>query len=135
LYARLNPTLFAARSPLVTRGLDQVRFPDEELVVGTAPMLGHKIAKGYADPVGMVVQEVNGVKIKNLRHLVETLRDCTDEYLVFHFADEGSEVLVFDRKEMSKATAEVLEDNGIAPSRRGSADMLKTWNETSVSSR
>jgi hypothetical protein len=135
LYARLNPGLFAAKSPLLTRHFDRVRFSGEELVVVTAPMFAHKIAKGYGNPIGCVLQEVNGVPIKNLRHLVETLRDCTDEYLVFRFADERSEVLVFDRREMDKVTAEILEENGIAPSRRGSADMIKAWQEKDLSSR
>jgi hypothetical protein len=90
-------------------------------------MFGHKIAKGYANPVGKVVADVNGVQIKNLRHLVETLRDCKDEYLTFRFADAWSELLVFDRQEMERATEEILEDNGISATRRGSADLLKAW--------
>src|SRR5262249_46344970 len=127
MYARLNPAAYASESPLLSRRFDRVRFPGEELVVVTAPMFAHKIAKGYDDPAGRVVREVNGVPIKNLAHLVETLRDCTDPYLVFRFADGGNEVLVFDRREMEKATEEVLEEHGIAPSRRGSADLVKVW--------
>ena len=51
----------------------------------------------------------------------------TDEYYTFRFAGEGIETLVFRRAEMTKATDEILEDNGIAPNRRGSEDMLKVW--------
>ena len=98
-------------------------------MVVTHPMFEHKIAKGYQDPVGQVLEEVNGKKVKNLRHLVEILRDSTEEFLKFRFAEEGSEILVFKRKEMSKATEEILEDAGIAPSKRGSRDMLKVWNK------
>ncbi len=129
LYARMNPALIGAGSPLVTRRFDRVAFPGEELVVVAAPMFPHRIAKGYDDPVGRVVQEVNGVRVKNLRHLVETLRDCTDEYLTIRFADGWGEVLVFDRREMDRATAEVLEDNGIAASRRGSEELLQVWKQ------
>ncbi|HEY1381657.1 MAG TPA: trypsin-like peptidase domain-containing protein [Gemmataceae bacterium] len=127
LYARMNPGLYGAGGPLITRRLDKARFPGEELVVVTAPMFAHKIAKGYGDPVGLVVRDVNGVAVKNLRHLVETLRDSTAEFLTFRFADEPGTILVFDRKEMDKATEEIMEDNGIAPSRRGSADVLAAW--------
>jgi S1-C subfamily serine protease len=130
-YAQRNPELTWSNSPIMTRFSDRVRFPGEELVVVTAPMFTHKIAKGYADPVGKVVAEVNKVKIKNLRHLVETLRDCKDEFLTFRFADEGSPVLVFDRKEMDKVTEDILEDNGIAPSRRGSKEILQVWKKKS----
>ncbi len=125
MYGSLNPDLYGSNSPMVNRRFDRVRFPGEELVTVTAPMFSHKITRGYADPVGRVVREVNGVKIKNLRHLVETIRDCQDDYLTFRFAEDGSAVLVFDRKEMDKATDEVLDENGIA--RRGSADVMKVW--------
>jgi S1-C subfamily serine protease len=135
LYGRMNPALYASDSPLITRRFERVSFPGEELVVITAPMFAHKITKGYGDPVGRVVKEVNGVRIKNLRHLVETLRDCADEYLTFRFADEWGEVLVFDRAEMDRATEEILEDNGIAASRRGSDDLLRVWKQKTAGGR
>ncbi len=93
----------------------------------SARMFRHACAKGYADPVGKVVKDVNGIPIKNLRHLVECLRDCKDEFLTFRFADNFSDLLVFDRKELAAATQEILEDNGISVNRRGSPDMLKIW--------
>ena len=62
-------------SPLVTRRGDQPRFDGEELVVVTSPMFPHRIGKGYDNPLSKVVKEINGVRIKNLRHLVEILRD------------------------------------------------------------
>jgi S1-C subfamily serine protease len=127
LYLRLNSAIYESNSPLVTRRFDRAQFPGEELVVVTRPMFDHKIAKGYDDPAGRIVKEVNGVRIKNLVHLVETIRDSKDTYLKFRFADEGSEVLVFDRKEMNRVTKEIMEDNGIAPTRRGSEEVLKVW--------
>jgi hypothetical protein len=126
-YARLNPDLYTSNSPMVNRFFDRVQSPDEELVAVAAPMFTHKISKGYGDPVGRVVREVNGVPVKNLRGLVETIRDGKDEYLTFRFAEDWSEVLVFDRKAMDAATEEILEENGIAPSCRGSPDVLKIW--------
>jgi S1-C subfamily serine protease len=130
-YGRLHPGLYACQSPLVTRRCDRVRFPGEELVVVTSPMFAHKMTKGYRDPVGQVVREVNGVRIRNLRHLVEVLRDSKDEFLRFRFAEQGSELLVFNRREMDRATEEVMEENGIPPSRRGSEDMLAVWKRKS----
>jgi S1-C subfamily serine protease len=128
-YVRMRPDLNSIQSPLFTRYSDRVRFPGEELVVVTSPLFSHKIAKGYEQPLGQVVTEVNGTKVKNLKHLVELLRDGKEEYVTFRFAEDGSEVLVFRREEMNKATEEILEDNGISPTRRGSADMLRVWNE------
>ena len=36
-------------------------------------------------------------------------------------------MLVFDRKAMDAATAEIMEDHGIAANRRGSPDLLQVW--------
>src|SRR5262245_38431340 len=129
MYARIRPDLDSIQSPMLDRISDRVQFPDEELVVVTSPLFAHKISKGYDDPVGQVVKQVNGIEIKNLRHLVETLRDCTDEFLTFRFAESVSEMLVFRRDELTKATEEILEDNGISPNRRGSEELLKVWKQ------
>jgi S1-C subfamily serine protease len=134
-YFRLNPNLSTSRSLLLGRRYDRMSFPGEELVVVTTPMFDHKIAKGYDDPLGQVLAEVNGQKVKNLRHLVEILRDSSDEHLKFRFADEGSEILVFRRTEMNRATNEILEEAGIAPSRRASRDMLAVWNKRAAAPR
>jgi S1-C subfamily serine protease len=135
LYFRMNPGLYGSKTPLITRRNDRVRFPGEELVVITRPMFEHKIGKHYDDPVGQVVQEVNGVRIKNLVHLVETIRDSKEKWLQFRFAEERSEVLVFDREEMNRLTEEIMEENGIAPSRRGSAEVLAVWKKGAKESR
>jgi S1-C subfamily serine protease len=127
LYGQMNRFLYFDNSPLVTRSTDLVSFPGEELVVVSAPLFKHKIAKGYVDPVGKVVDRVNGMHIKNLRNLVETFRDCKDEFVTIRFADDWSEVLVFVRREMERATEVILEDQGIAATRRGSAELLKLW--------
>lgn len=127
-YARIKPALLYGRNPFVVRCNDRVRFPDEELVIVTSPLFPHKIAKGYADPIGQVVREINKTPVRNLGHLVELLRDAEGEFVTFRFAEEiASELMVFRREELDAATAAVLEDNGIAPSRRGSEDMLAVW--------
>src|SRR5262249_14598501 len=123
-YLEINPS---PRSPLLLRRGDRPRFAGEELVVVTAPMFEHKVSRGYASPAGQVLEQLNRTKVKNLRHLVELLRDSKDEFLTFRFED-GGEVLVFRRTEMARATEEILEDAGIAPGRRGSRDMLAVWN-------
>jgi S1-C subfamily serine protease len=112
-------------SPLLQRQGEKVRFPGEELVLVACPMLRHKCVRGYNDPVGRVVAEVNGVKVKNLRHLVEVLRDCQDDHVTFAFAGRLGEVLVLARKDMTEVTRQVMDDNSIP--RRGSADLVELW--------
>ena len=87
-YYRASPGLMARNSPIVTRGGDRVRFQGEELVVVTSLLLPNRMTRGYGEPIGQVVESVNGTRIKNLRHLVETLSDSRDEFLTFRFAEE-----------------------------------------------
>jgi S1-C subfamily serine protease len=124
-YYQINPGIAGRSSPMSTRRSDRIAFPDEELVVVTSPMLPHRMTRGYSEPIGQVVESVNGVRIKNLRHLVETIRDGRDEYLTFRFAERGSETLVFRRKAMLDATEPLMGQNGIP--RRGSEDVLAVW--------
>lgn len=111
---------------------DKVRFAGEELVVVTSPLLRHKITRGYRDPVGQVVAQVNGQDVKNFRHLIELLRDCKDDYLTFHFTEERAEIMVLPRGSLDRVTQELMEENGI--SRRGSPDAMAVWNKTNPKS-
>jgi hypothetical protein len=125
-YFQYNPMLAGRGSPMTTRRSDRARFPGEELVVVTAPLLRTRMTKGYSDPFGQVVSQVNGTRVKNLAHLVALIRSCKDEYLTFRFAEEYAETLVFRRQVMLGATESLMSENGIP--RRGSDDVLAVWN-------
>ena len=114
-------------SPLITRMGEKEHFPGERLVAVTSPFFPNKLAKGYSSPFPNVVKSVNGVHIKNLAHLVEVLRDCKDEFVVFDFDTRSGETPVFPRKEMVEATDEILTDNGVRS--QGSPDVLAVWNK------
>jgi S1-C subfamily serine protease len=124
-YYRANPGIGVRNSPLITRSADRVRFPGEELVVVTSPMLPRRMTRGYGEPISQVVESVNGTRIKNLRHLVETIRDCRDEFLTFRFAEEGAETLVFRRQAMLEATEPLMSQNGVP--KRGTDDVMAVW--------
>lgn len=113
-------------SPLMTRSGDKPAFEGESLVVVPSPFFPHKLSKGYSTPITDVVKTVNGIKIKNLNHLVEVLRDLKDEFVVFQFDHLGGEGLVFPRKEMVAATDEILKDNDVLS--QGSAEAMAIWN-------
>lgn len=106
---------------------DKPSFPGEQLVVVTSPLLRHKVARGYVDPVGFVIKEVNGTAIKNFQHMIEVFRDCKDEYLTLAFFDKRAPVIVLPRQEMETITQEVMEDNSIP--RRGTPDAMAVWNK------
>ncbi|WP_406696799.1 trypsin-like peptidase domain-containing protein [Singulisphaera sp. Ch08] len=125
-YIQGNPIALAG-SPLLSRAGDRAAFPGEELVVVTAPLLAHKIAKGYGNSFGQVVSHVDGVRVKNLHHLVEMLQQGQGEFVTFRFFGELSETMVFRRGAIEEATDQVMSENGIP--RRGSGDVMAIWNK------
>ena len=118
--------LSVVRSPLAVRRGDQPAFPGEDLVLISSPFFPHKLAKGYSPHVAFVLKTVNGTAVRNLRHLVELVRDSKDEFITLEFDSRGGEALVFPRQEMLAATDEILNDNGVRA--QGSPDMLEVWN-------
>jgi S1-C subfamily serine protease len=116
-------------SPLVGRRGEGPAFRGERLVIVSSPLFPHKLSEGYGNPVGQVLQAVNGISVKNLGHLVEILRDCRDDFVSFTFAEHWSESIVLPRAEALAATEGILDDNGIR--NQGSSDMLAIWNKES----
>lgn len=100
-------------SPLTNRRADEPKFDGEELVVMAGRAFPHRITRGYSISPAMTLESVNGTAIKNLRHLVELLRDLKDPQVEFRFHEMGAELLVFNREEIAAATEEILTDNGI----------------------
>jgi hypothetical protein len=117
-------------SPLMTRLGDKPDASREELVVVSAPFFPHKLVSGYSNRVGAVVESINGVPVRSLRHLVSLLRDSKDDLVVIRFAQRVSETMVLPRKAMLEATDAILQDNGIRT--QGSADMMEVWNGKSA---
>jgi len=113
-------------SSLVKRMLGKPAFPGESLVVVAAPFFPHRLSQGYSNPMGLVLQRVNGVSVRSLVHLVELLRDQTSEFVTFEFEGVFTETLVFPHREVLAATEEILTDNGVRS--QGSADTLAVWN-------
>jgi S1-C subfamily serine protease len=118
------------RSPLVIQRGDSPSAEREELVVISSPFFPHKLAKGYSNPSAGVVDSLNGVKIRSLRHLVTVLRDLKDEFVVVQTDNRGGEAMVFPHKEMLAATEDILTDNGVRA--QGSPDLLEVWRQAAA---
>jgi S1-C subfamily serine protease len=119
--------LFSARgSPLIRRMGDKPAFPRERLVVVASPFFPHKLCEGYTNPMTEVVKSVNGIPIRNLPHLVEVLRNCKDEFVMFEFDNRFGETLIFRRDDIVAATDDILTDNGIRS--QGTPDEMAIWN-------
>jgi S1-C subfamily serine protease len=125
--ARWSEWLNAMGSPLLTSVGKKASFDGEEMVVVPSPFFPHKLSKGYSDPSVQVVKTINGIRIKNLAHLVQVLHDCKDEFITVEFDNRFGETLVFPRAELQAATDDILSDSGIRS--QGSPDTLAIWNK------
>lgn len=125
-HAGLNAQFLARRnSPILQRMDDPPAFEGEQMVAGPYKMHTHKIGKGYEVQFFPILKKFNGEPVKNLKDLVTKVKASKDEYLVFEWADDDAETLVFKREDLMKSTDEILDDNGI----RGqmSDDLKAVW--------
>jgi S1-C subfamily serine protease len=116
--------LIDRQSPLITRCNADAAFADEQLVIVSA-IFPHRLSRGYDDAIHQVVTHVNGKAVRNLRHLVELLRDSQDQHLDFRFADRPPLTVVLDRKEALDAMEDILSDNGVR--NVSSPDLRAVW--------
>lgn len=123
--AALNAYSYNA-SPLVTRRGDMPDANHDELVVVSSPFFPNKLVTGYSNRFGSVIQSINGIPVRSLKHLVSVLRDLKEELVVIHFDQRNGETMVLPRKAMLEQTESVLSDNGIRS--QGSPDMMAIWN-------
>jgi len=114
-------------NPPFTRLGERPTFPAERIVIVAQPMLTHRIGKGYNNPYADAIAEVNGVRVRNLKHLVELLRDATGPFIEFTFACKYTDTIVFKRQEAMDATEEILADNSIR--QQCSSDIAPVWNQ------
>ncbi len=119
-------TLVESGTPMLNRYGEEPAFEGERLVLVSSPFFPNKLTKGYSNPSSSVVKTVNSIHVKNLRHLVEILRDSKEKYITIEFGNRGGETLVFPRTELMAATDDILADNGIRL--QGSPDILSVWN-------
>ena len=115
----------ARRSPLVTRSADGPTPERQELVVISSPYFPHRLAIGYPDPTGVVVKSINGTPVRSLRHLVQLLRDNTDEFVRIEPDNKFGETLVFPHKDMLAAMEGILSDNSVRS--QGSPELMDVW--------
>jgi PDZ domain len=113
------------RSPLITsRGVSPT--PErEELVVISSPYFPHRLAIGYGNPSGDVVKSINGVNIRSLKHLVQVLRDNTEEFVRIETDNKEGETLVFPHKDMLAAMDGILTDNSVRL--QGTPALMDVW--------
>ena len=98
--------------------VDNKNFPDEEAVAISFCFADVGI-EGYIGCDRSLVRSVNGVKVRNLRHLVELVESCKEGFVCFGL-DRNTEwdvKVIVDAKEMRETTARVMKRNQIPADR------------------
>ena len=93
-------------------------FVDDE-PVAISFCFSDKAIEGYRGAANSLVRSVNGVKVRNLRHLTELVDQCHDGFVRFGL-DRGNEwdnKLIVDAREMREATVRVMKRNLIPADR------------------
>ena len=93
-------------------------FDDDEAVVISFCFADVGI-EGYIGCDKSLVRSVNGVKVRNLRHLVEIVDSCKSGFVCFGLDrdDEWDVKVIVDAKEMRETTARVMKRNQIPADR------------------
>lgn len=98
--------------------MSEKEFEDDESVV-LSFCFADKAIDGYRGAARSLVRNVNGVKVRNLRHLAELLDKCNDGFVCIGL-DRGNEwdsKVIVDAKEMREATQRVMKRNLIPADR------------------
>ncbi len=89
--------------------LEEKAFPEDE-AVAISDVLADSATEGYLGSYGAIVRTVNGVKVRNLRHLIELFEKNEDEFLRVMLDDntEYDVPLYLDAKQLREATPRIL---------------------------
>ena len=93
-------------------------FPDDE-IVALSFIFADKAIEGYFGVANSLVRSVNGVRVRNLRHLADLVDQCHDGFVRIGL-DHGNEWdsrIIVDAKEMRAATERVMKQNLIPADR------------------
>ncbi|CAL9221088.1 unnamed protein product [Arabidopsis halleri] len=89
---------------------DEYKITDEQQVI-ISQVTPDDINKGYSNFKDLQVEKVNGVKVKNLKHLRELIEGCCGKDLRLDL--ENDKVMVLNYESAKKATFEILERHNI----------------------
>ena len=94
---------------------------DRQEIIVILKVLPDEINVGYHNGSGLVVTEVNGIKISSMSDLISIIESNSKEYTVIKIADGA--IGVIDRQKAAKSEQQILEKFGITSNR--SRDLMK----------
>ncbi|RKX32771.1 MAG: hypothetical protein DRP22_01695 [Verrucomicrobia bacterium] len=112
-----------APKELVAMLSDNLKRPDRDEVVLLTKVLAGSVNEGYHQWNNWVIEKVNGVSIRNLRHLVRLVESSREGFVVFE-NDRGQKIIL-DRAKVAEATPQILKTYHIPADR--SPDLRDSW--------
>lgn len=83
------------------------RIDEKDEIVAVLKVLAARVNQGYQDISTWTIASVNGVRVKNLRHLVELVEKSEPSAFVTFENDRG-QVIILDRENVKRAQDEIL---------------------------
>lgn len=99
--------------------LDSAEKAGQDKYVMISDVLADMSTEGYVGSGGLHVRTMNGVKVRNLAHLVELMEGSKDEFFRFGIdsGEENDDLMVFDAAALRGATKRVMERYAIPSDR------------------
>ena len=106
-----------APSELVSIYENEIRSASRSEVVVLQKVLADRVNQGYHDLEALVIDEVQGHKIQDLRELIRIVDSTTDDFV--RFESEDGCVIVLERDRVEKRTQKILRRYGVRSDRSG----------------
>lgn len=110
-----------APSEIVSIYENEIRTASRSEVVVLQKVLADRVNQGYHDFEAMIIDKVQGNKIRNLKDLVKAVESSKDEFV--HFQSHDGDMIVLERSDVEKSKSKILRRYGV-PSDR-SSNLLK----------
>ncbi|NLX14055.1 MAG: trypsin-like serine protease [Phycisphaerales bacterium] len=107
--------ILGLRGSLLARKIRDYRTDtDDEMVALVSPILPHRLTKGYGVSPLSVVTHVNDEPVKNLRHMIQLVKDTSDKpFIIFRFENDYEEKIVLEPEQVARLTPEIMLNNNI----------------------
>ncbi|MBT8078222.1 MAG: trypsin-like peptidase domain-containing protein [Gammaproteobacteria bacterium] len=100
-----------APSELVSIYENEVRSASRSEVVVLQKVLADRINQGYHDFEAVIIEKVQGTRIRNLKHLIRLIESATGEFL--HFEAHDGDIIVLERAQVAKRSRSIMRRYGV----------------------
>jgi len=106
-----------APKELVALLSDNMKRPDKDEIVLMSKVLAAAVNEGYQDWNNWIVEKVDGIPVRNLRHLISLVEGSSAPFVVFE--NDKQQKIILDRAQAAAATAQILKTYHIPADRSG----------------